>query len=266
MFLKYIKCVTIYIGKNEDDAMTIRRFFVNKSDIENNQVTLREQEHNHLKNVLRLKVGDEIIVVCSDEYDYHCVISSIDKNKTQATITEKTINVYNPNKSVTVYQALTKKDAMSNLVQRLTELGITTFIPLQTKNIVAKNSANKLTKLQLISNQSVKQCKRSVPTKVKDCIKFKDMITDLGSYDIVLFANETESDNNRNVYDILKGNSYNNVAIIVGSEGGFDIDEIQSLKELDNVQSISLGKRILRVETATIALTAIVLSALNQLS
>lgn len=242
--------------------MTIRRFFTKPELVADNQIIITDDEHNHVKNVLRLQVGDKIIVVCGDDYDYNCTIVEITKNKTITTIDSKTLNEYNPKSNVTVFQALTKRDAMSNLVQRLTELGVTTFVPLSTTNTVAKNTFDKSDKLQQVSNQSVKQCKRSKPVVVSEAITFKNMVSVIKKYDVVVFANETEKVENS--FKKVSLNGAKNVAIIVGSEGGFTPAEITELCNQNNVNSISLGKRILRVETATLALAALVLYELNE--
>lgn len=242
--------------------MAQRRFFVNKQDINNDIVTISDQEHNHLKNVLRLKVGEEIIVVCNDQYDYYANIQEIAKNRTICKITKKEINANNPKVNVTVYQAITKNNAMSNLVQKLTELGVSNFVPLITKNITAKEG--KVEKLQIVANQSIKQCKRSMAMQVQKTTTFKELLLQIKNYNLVIFANEMEESTTiKNIFNENK--NYNNIAIIIGSEGGFTADEAQQLVKA-GAKSVALGKRILRVETACIATCSIVMYELNELN
>ena len=231
----------------------MRRFLAEK--INNDRVILEGTEHNHLKNVLRLKEGDEVIVVCGDEYDYTCLIEKISKGDSILRVIHKEYNEYNSMLDVTVFQALTKHDNMSLIVQKLTELGIKTFVPFESQFITSKDKYSKRDKLQIISNQSIKQCKRSIPMDVKDTLTFNNLIKELSNYDVVIFANETEK--TKNLHE-LKLTKTQKVAIIIGSEGGFSETECDKIVESGAV-SVSLGKRILRAETASIGLASVVM-------
>ena len=238
----------------------MKRFFVDKSSIKGDTIVIEGIEHNHIKNVMRLNVGEDIIVVAGDEFDYYAKIIDMKKGETVVKVLDKKQNEYNPKHNVTVFQALTKTDNMQLIVQKLTELGVTTFYPVITEFITSKDKMGKSDKLQVVSNQSIKQCKRSIPMKIESVIKFSAMLDLLKEYDIVFFANECESNVSLSqVLSKVKGK----VAIIVGSEGGFSPSEISSLN-LPNVHSVSLGKRILRAETASIALTSVVMYQIGE--
>jgi 16S rRNA (uracil1498-N3)-methyltransferase len=238
----------------------MQRYFVDKTSVVKPNIYITGDDLHHIKNVMRLNVGDSIVVVCGDEYDYYATITDMKKGETVVVITDKKENPYNPVHNVTVFQALTKTDNMQLIVQKLTELGVTTFYPVITEFITSKDKMGKSDKLQVVSNQSIKQCKRSVPMLIENVIKFKDMVDMLSDYDIVFFANETEK--LVSLQDKLAGVK-GKVAIIVGSEGGFSESEIDALK-LPNVHSVSLGKRILRAETASIALTSVIMYAIGE--
>lgn len=238
----------------------MRRFLADK--INNGKVILDGIEHNHLKNVLRLKEGEEVIVVVGDEYDYTCVIEKISKGDSVLRVVDKRINMYNSKADITVFQALTKQDNMALIVQKLTELGVKTFVPFESQFITSKDKFNKQEKLQTISNQSIKQCKRSIQMYVKPTISFNQLVEVVKEYDIVIFANETESKMNLNT---LKLDESQKIAIIVGSEGGFSESECEKLVNA-GVKSVTLGKRILRAETASIALTSVVMYLIGEWS
>lgn len=240
--------------------LIMKRFYVDKTQINNNQVVLDGVEHNHLKNVLRLNEGENVIIVCGDEFDYECKIVKIAKNNTLLQIENKTQNVYNPHALVTVFQALTKSENMSLIVQKLTELGVTTFIPFESRYITSKDKFNKQDKLQITSNQSIKQCKRSIPMQVEKTLSFDKMLNRLDDFDVVIFANETEQKHN---LDEIQLDDTKRVAVIVGSEGGFSEEECGQIMAKHAV-SISLGKRILRAETASIALTSVVMYKMGE--
>ena len=150
----------------------MKRFFVDKSSFKGDKIVIEGIEHNHIKNVMRLNVGDSIVVVCGDEYDYYATITDMKKGETVVVITDKKENPYNPVHNVTVFQALTKTDNMQLIVQKLTELGVTTFYPVITEFITSKDKMGKSDKLQVVSNQSIKQCKRSVSMLIENVIKF----------------------------------------------------------------------------------------------
>ena len=235
----------------------MKRFLIDS--VVGSNVVLTGSEHNHLRNVLRMQVGDEVILNASDGFDYYAKITNIAKNSTDLTILNSTKNVADPRVKVTLFQAITKGDNMSLIVQKCTELGVSEFVPFESKFITAKDKEGKTDKLQLIANQSTKQCRRSVPMHICPTLKFNQMVQALSNYDVVIFANECEKSKP------LPSNlsSYHNVAIIVGSEGGFDKDEIDKIVSAGGL-SITLGNRILRAETAAIALTSVVMYNLGE--
>ena len=238
----------------------MKRFFVDEKLEVNEKIKIEGIEHNHIKNVMRMKVGDEIILVCGDEFDYYATIVSISKGDTEVFVHSKLDNENNPKANLTVFQALVKSDNMSLIVQKLTELGVKTFVPFESEFITSKDKLGKVHKLQEISNQSIKQCKRSIPMKVEDIISFSKLVEKVSEYDIVLFANETEKNLDLSSLDIQKDS---NTAIIIGSEGGFSCSEVEKLISA-GAKSISLGKRILRAETASIALSSVIICKLGE--
>lgn len=238
----------------------MKRFYVNdKLDI-NNIYAIEGIEHNHIKNVMRMSVGDSLILVCGDDYDYYAQIVAMSKGETKVKIQRKEINNYNSLVDLTVFQALTKSDNMSLIVQKLTELGVNTFIPFESEFITSKDKFGKVNKLQEISNQSIKQCKRSKPMNVLDTIKFDKLVDYIKDYDVVIFANECEKSESLSKIAI---NNKQRIALIIGSEGGFSAKEIEGLIA-NGAKSISMGKRILRAETASIALASVVMFRIGE--
>lgn len=233
----------------------MKRYLIDKNKFDPNNIFLDGAEHNHLKNVMRTREGERVIVVCGDGFDYVCEVQNIDKNKTRLSLVEKVENSNEPKHNLTVFQALTKSDNMNLIVQKLTELGVKTLVPFENAFVTAKDKAGKTDKLQAVSNQSIKQCRRARAIVVKNTLSFKEVLNNLANYDVVVFANEQDKTHPLSALNF----PYENIAIIVGSEGGFSEQEIAQLKALPNVVSISLGRRILRSETASIALTSVVM-------
>lgn len=237
-----------------------KRFWINEK-INGDMFLINDEEHNHISNVLRLRVGEKIIVNCGDKYDYLCEIIDITKKFTKCKVLSIDINKHNPNININVFQALIKNDKMSILTQKLNEIGVTNLVLFESKNQTVKPSDNKQEKLQKISDQSAKQCKRSISMKVSKVISFKDMVKCIKEYDLVIFANETEDSVLLNSL-VGKIENYDNIAIIIGSEGGFEPYEIDEIVNAGAV-SVSLGKRILRAETASITLSSFVSFLVN---
>lgn len=240
----------------------MKTFIFDKNDINNNTFIIKDSEFNHLKNVMRLKKGDEIKGVCFDEFNYYAKICEINKNNACCEVIKKGINTSNPKIKVSVFQALIKKEHLNLCIQKLTELGVSEFYPYESEFCTVKKTESKHIKLQEVSNQSVKQCGRSIPMNVGETISFNEMLKLLAGFDLIVFANETEK-----IEKLSQINFENvkNVAIIIGCEGGFAPKEIYKLISIENLKSVSLGKRILRAETASICLSSIILNKLGEI-
>lgn len=220
-----------------------KRFYVSKQ-APKKELVLDGIEHNHLAHVLRLKVGDEIIVVCGDEFDYLYKIKNIAKSGTILVFDEKRENIYNPKSQLVVYLGVIKYDNLGLVVEKLNEIGVTEVVLF--KSVNCQNVQIKIDKLQTVANQSCKQCGRSVPLKVRGVLTFDELLKEIPSNTI--FADEKEESTK-----IQNAN-----AIIIGPEGGFADTERDSLRVC--AKPATLGTRILRAETAAIIGAGLILS------
>ena len=228
----------------------MRRFFGEK---DGNNILIKDGEFNHLKNVLRLKVGDEIIVSLNTEYEYVCEIISIGKGVAVCQINGENKCNKNPLKNIVLFQAVAKKPKFEFIVQKATEIGISEIVPFMSEFCIAKVTENKVERLNEIALNACKQCERTIMPKIDDATDVAGVIEKFKDFDIVLFANERTDVGE----ELKKLSKYNNIAIIVGSEGGFSQKEKEKFIEAGAV-SISLGKRILRCETASVAMMSLV--------
>ncbi len=226
----------------------MKKFFANKVD---NEFIFEGDELAHF-NVLRCKLGENILCLCEDGFDYLCEVTVLGKKQAKAKIISKELNNKNPKINITVFQGLVKGEKLDLIVQKLTELGITNLYPFESEFIVAKANNNKISRLNKISLEACKQCGRSIPLNIYDVLSFNEMIHKLKNFDIVLFANEKNKIRN---FDDIKNK--NNIAIVVGSEGGFSDKEIEQINSVGAI-NFGLGERILRAETACIAMSAII--------
>lgn len=241
-----------------------KRFYVQQANIEGNKITLTEDEHSHLFKVLRLRVGDKAECFYDGSDILNCVVESITKNYSTLKIENTTKVTSNPKNNVTIFQGLPKLDKLELITQKLTELGVTALTPFSSTFCVAKQNDNKIERLKKIVISACKQCGRTKLLEIKPHLTFKQMLDQLKTYSLVVFANETE--NSTTIKQIFENKqNLKNIAIIIGSEGGFSKEEISSLTNLENAKSVSLGKRILRTETASIAIASIIQYELNEI-
>ena len=224
----------------------MRRFF---GKFENENIVVEGEELKHLASVIRLKDGDEFICVTGDEFDYVCKILSVDKKRALAEVLEKCENKSNPKNNLVLFQALIKKDNFELVLQKAVELGMSSVIPFVSEHCVNKSGIN-MERLNTLTLSACKQCERSVPMALSQAVKFDEMLKELKDFDVVIFANEIDGKE----FDYSTLSKYNNIAFVVGCEGGFTEREKDKLLALSNVKSVSLGSRILRAETASIVL------------
>ena len=233
-----------------------RRFFVDKID---DVITIDGEEFRHAVNVLRIKEGESIILLDNSGYEYTSVVEKINKKDLTAKVVSKALSENEPKTKVALITGYLKGDKTELVVQKAVELGISQIIVFNSKFCSAYMNDNKLARLNKVAVESAKQCKRAVVPKVDYVDNVNDALKSCESYDNKLFACEfathTEVD-----FNTLQGST----AIVVGSEGGFSQEEFDLSKEY-GYQTIYLGKRILRAETACIGLCAIIMNSLQEL-
>lgn len=236
------------------------RFYVPLENIKGDIVEINGDEHNHLSKVLRLVVGDKITVLCNDGNIRLCIITDVGKKASTAQILE-TKKEQDTFANVTVFQALIKSDKLDMIVQKCTELGVREFIPFESEFCAVQDKGNKIDRLNRIVLASCKQCGRASSMIVNKTISFKQLVDGLVKYDLVVFAYENEQKSAKEVLSKLSKDS--KIAVIVGCEGGFSQTEADMLLQHD-VSPVSLGKLILRAETACIALTSVIMYELGE--
>lgn len=238
--------------------MKYKRFYIDKEKLNSN--ILDGDEFLHATRVLRMREGDFVSLFCNDKYDYIAKITKINKNNLFFEVTQKIQNQCNPNINVTLFQALAKNEKLELITQKLTEIGISKIVPFYSKNCDIKPNTTKTNRLEKIAIGACKQCGRSIVPEILNISNLKNL--NFSNYDIVLFANETE--NSANISSFISPKiKYNSIGIIIGPEGGFDLSEIELLSNYKNVKSISLGKRILRTETAGLYILSYLTESLN---
>lgn len=238
-----------------------RRFFIENKNIDDN-IEIIGEEYNHIVNVLRYKTGDNVIICNNTGTDYYATITEINKKSVSLKINKTMLNPNEPKTQVDVFQALVKGEKFELIAQKLTELGVSALYPFTNEYVTVKEGTARLNRLDKISIEASKQCGRAKTLDIKNVLSFKQLIERLKVYDIVVFAYEHANE----VFKLESLKKYINkkVAIVVGSEGGFSEKEIEKISELPNTKIITMGKRILRAETAVIGLTSVIMFGLNE--
>jgi 16S rRNA (uracil1498-N3)-methyltransferase len=238
--------------------MEIRRFFIDGPALTGERVTIGGAEFLHLKNVLRLKPGFKIIVCNGDGRDYSAEIDGIYKDFATAAVISSELNDAELPVKVALFAAVTKGGKLDFAVQKAVELGASEVIPFVSENC-AEREIN-LERLRRVAAEAAKQCGRARLTEVRPLTDFESALALAGCFNTRLFFCEFET--RRNFIDAkVSGNT----AVMVGSEGGFTAAEY-SRAVSSGFESVSLGKRILRAETASVVALALTVYKLGGLS
>lgn len=237
------------------------KFFVEDKEIKNNEVILIDENKNHITNVLRMKIGEQILVSSKTTSNtFQCEITKIDKEKVVCTIKNKLELKTEPKVKVDLFQGLPKSDKMEYIIQKSIELGIHSVIPVNMKYCIAKikDEEKKNTRWNKIAESAAKQSKRDIIPVIENSINLKELCNKIKEYDLTLLAYENEE--NITIKDVLRNskNNINTIAIIIGPEGGLSQDEVSELQK-NGAQIVSLGRRILRTETASLAVLSMIM-------
>ncbi len=248
------------------------KFFVANGQITGNIIEITGKDVNHIKNVLRLKEKD-IILICDKNYQhtYECQIREMSKDNVICEILSENKNTTESNVYIHLFQGLPKAEKMETIIQKTIEVGVSEITPVIMNRCVVKldekNKISKMQRWQKIAEVAAKQCKRDMIPQINMPLNLKNIYENLENYDIVLVAYEEEY--NVTIKQILKqihNDNGNNIriAIIIGPEGGIEKEEIENLKKnVRNTKIVSLGKRILRTETAPIVMSTIIMYELE---
>ena len=229
-------------------------FFVSEAPDLDGCYSITGADFNHIKNVLRMRVGDALLVSCDSRSDF-CTVENIGDDAVTVRIVEE--NYQNTELPVRIYlfQGLPKSDKMELIIQKCVELGVHAIIPVEMSRCVVKlddgKKNGKVCRWQAISESAAKQSKRNTVPKIMPVVSFKDALKMASELDvfIVPYENKDGMLATKKALEAIKKGS--NIGIMIGPEGGFDEREIDEAISVGGA-SVSLGKRILRTETAAI--------------
>ena len=239
---------------------------------EKNTINITGEEVNHIKNVLRYKIDEtiEIKVTGNNEEllpNFLCKIESINKDEIVCKIVEE-INVNTEsNVYLNIVQGIPKFDKMELIIEKATELGAKEITPIKMKRCISKidnkEEEKKISRWQKIAESAAKQSKRDIIPIINKVYNIDNIFELLKEYDIVIVAYEDEKVHNlKEKLKAIKNKKHIKIAVIIGPEGGIEKEEIDKLKNC-GAEIVSLGKRILRTETVSIAVASVIMYELG---
>lgn len=245
------------------------KFFVTPDKIIDNHIIIDTDDAAHITRVLRLGAGDGITVCDSQGNDYDAEIMEIETGRVICNITEKKASVSEPNIKVTLFQGLPKASKMEYIIQKTTELGISEIVPVKMSRCVVKidnkkDEKKKLDRWRKISEAAAKQSGRGIVPEISEIMSIDEVIERSKHFDLFFVPYECEEKKTLKEA-LLSRSDITNVGFLIGPEGGFDIGEAKKLCEND-IATVTLGKRILRTETAGEAVLAMAMYEIGDIN
>ena len=250
----------------------MHHFFVEETNIDSEarMVRLTGENYRHLVQVLRAKPGEKVLISDGEGTDYECTVSEVHDAEMSAEEVLLHIDfveeMHELPAEIYLFQGLPKQDKMELIVQKAVELGAHAVIPLETKNTVVKldekRAAKKVERWQAIAEAAAKQSKRSIIPEVMPVMKWKEAMRFVENFDLRLIPYENAKDIRHTMEELRKLPKHGKIAVFIGPEGGFADVEIEDAM-VHGIEPITLGKRILRTETAAITSMSILMLTLE---
>lgn len=234
--------------------MTVRRFYARSSQFASSDVTLDEDETRHLRDVLRLKVGDDANVFDGEGSEFECRIDTIEKR--QATLTVQTeVTPASPESplDLTIAAVLLKGDKLDLVVQKAVELGVNRFIPMTSIrcDVKAADPSKRAARWRRIAMEATKQCGRARLMTIGDVVDFRELIDSTNGEDLTrIHFSERDGES----FDVVEGAK--KLLAFIGPEGGWDDAEIEKATAA-GIVSITFGGRVMKADTAAISIASI---------
>ncbi len=236
------------VGHFVQEGISMSRFFVSPNQIQGSTIYIEGEDVSHISRVLRMRLGDTLTVCDGASNDYICTIKEMDKTRVVASILESAKNTCEPDCAITVYQGIPKGAKMDYIVQKCVEVGVCRIVPVETMRVVAKGEV-KTERLSRIALEAAKQSGRGIVPTVCNAISFSEAVEEAKLADLAIIPYECERE--VSLKQILSGQIPKCVSVMIGPEGGFAPEEILCALK-NNIHAVSLGRRILRTETAAL--------------
>ncbi|MCR4435435.1 MAG: 16S rRNA (uracil(1498)-N(3))-methyltransferase [Clostridiales bacterium] len=246
------------------------RFFIDEKDIQGNKIYIRGEDVNHIKNVLRLKIGESIILCDGKGMDYTAGIEKFEPDYVLTGISASNYNETEPPIEVVLFQGIPKSDKMDFIIQKAIELGVNRIVPVMTERAVVRiedkrDAEKKVCRWQRIALEAAKQSNRGIIPRVEYPVRYREALTLSDKSDLSLIPYEKEFKNSLKKYISQADADIKKVSLFIGPEGGFSEKEIEDAVQ-KGIKPVTLGPRVLRTETAGISVISILMYELGDIN
>ena len=247
----------------------MQRFFVKQEQLNKDIVVICGEDYNHIRNVLRMKTGEEVLLCDGSDKEYLCQITAYntEEESVELKITDIFGNARELPAKITLFQGYPKGDKMEMIVQKAVELGVYEIVPVMMKRSIVKlddkKAAKKVERFNGIALSAAKQSKRGIIPEVKEVMSFQEAVAYAEQKEYVLLPYEQAEgmEYSRGLLQAAKGKK--SIAVFIGPEGGFEPSEVSMIEAIGG-KTLSLGHRILRTETAGVTIMSLLMFLLEE--
>ena len=235
------------------------KFFILPEQIKGGMVRIEGEDARHLKTVLRCKIGETVTLCDGHGWDYDCEVTALEKDSILGSVKKIVENQTEPKAKITLFQGLPKGEKMDWVIQKAVELGVDEIVPMATKRAVVKlekkdKEEKKVQRWQKIALGAAQQSGRGKIPKIGNVLEFSQALEKARSLDGAMIGYEKEE--GFGIREFLQQGQWDSLGVMIGPEGGFEQEEVAMAQEL-GIVPVTLGKRILRTETAALAALAV---------
>jgi 16S rRNA (uracil1498-N3)-methyltransferase len=243
----------------------LHRFFLTPDCLAGESVSIPDGLAHRLRRVLRLGAGDHIVVLDNSGWEYEVELREASREGLEGSVVDRSRAAGEPRTIITLYQALLKGQSMELVLQKCTEIGVTSFVPVICERCVAgEPTSARLSRWTGIIQEAAQQSRRGKLPLLSDAITFPAACALASGITLMPWEGETDRDIGDVLNEAPRGGDSLEVALFVGPEGGFTADEVEHARG-SGVSSVSLGRRVLRAETAGLVAATAVLYELGEL-
>ncbi len=245
----------------------MQHFFVTPSQVKDERIIVEGSDVNHMKNVLRIRCGEEVMISDGNNLQYRCAVERYEEEKAFLQIMEKRQADTELSSRIYLFQGLPKQDKMELIVQKAVELGAYRVIPVSTRRAVVKldekKAKKKVERWRQIAESAAKQAGRGYIPKVEPVMSYREALEYAKKLDVIFIPYELERDLKETKKAIEAVRTGQSVAVFIGPEGGFEKEEVEAAL-VQGAKAITLGRRILRTETAGLTMLSVLMFHLEE--